>query len=97
MSALWARYLRTLAAHPFRTQSCTSMTTFGLADLAAQQIDPPPRFDGARTLRMMVYGGFVFAPIARTWFLFIDKLIPGISFLLHNFYVLIHGFLYHSN
>ncbi|OJJ29774.1 hypothetical protein ASPWEDRAFT_46531 [Aspergillus wentii DTO 134E9] len=67
-------YRTQLARRPLLTQCITTASLFiagdGLAQHVFEKNEEPHDF--ARTARMGVYGGAIFAPIASTWFKFLS-------------------------
>ncbi|KAF7558772.1 hypothetical protein G7046_g5391 [Stylonectria norvegica] len=69
-------YSRKLAARPLLTQSVTTAILFATGDITAQQVVEKRGVKGhdlTRTGRMALYGGFVFGPVATTWFGFLAR------------------------
>lgn len=81
-------YDRWLQSSPLLTKGVTSAILFGLGDQIAQRIDKfdENERDGCeayncyglqRTAKMMVWGGFVFAPVGHVWYNFLEKAVRG--------------------
>ncbi|EGU89103.1 protein SYM1 [Fusarium oxysporum f. sp. raphani 54005] len=75
-------YNARLAARPLLTQSVTTAFLFATGDVTAQQLVEKKgveKHDLVRTGRMALYGGFVFGPVATTWFAFLARRVnvPG--------------------
>ncbi|KAH6681021.1 Mpv17/PMP22 family protein [Plectosphaerella plurivora] len=71
-----AWYRASLAARPLLTQSITTSMLFATGDIMAQQAMDKRGLKGhdfSRTGRMALYGGFVFGPVATTWFNFLAR------------------------
>ncbi|CAK0744581.1 hypothetical protein CVIRNUC_001559 [Coccomyxa viridis] len=68
---LWALYLAALQVQPLLTKCMTSAVGFILGDGIAQAI-AKECFDGLRTLRFAIIGFTLHAPIADTWFTFLE-------------------------
>lgn len=69
-------YNARLAARPLLTQSVTTAVLFATGDITAQQLVKKKgmeKHDLVRTGRMALYGGFVFGPVATTWFGFLAR------------------------
>eukprot|EP00644_Phytophthora_capsici_P007224 jgi/Phyca11/112726/e_gw1.22.444.1 len=71
-----------LRRSPVITKCVTSAVLFGVGDRIAQRLENTPKDedDGAllskgtaRTMRMMVWGGVLFAPIVHTWVNFVER------------------------
>ncbi|RLN86816.1 hypothetical protein BBJ28_00018463 [Nothophytophthora sp. Chile5] len=81
------RYDQWLLASPLLTKGITSAVLFGLGDRIAQKIEGAERDDReddtgdrhglARTARMMIWGGLIFAPIGHAWYNFLEKAVRG--------------------
>jgi hypothetical protein len=69
---LWVFYLDSLISHPLLTKCCTSAVGFMLGDSIAQVLTRDPH-NFVRTLRFVIIGFFMHAPIADTWFTFLEK------------------------
>jgi protein Mpv17 len=76
MVAFLRWYNARLAARPLLTSSVTTAVLFATGDITAQQLVEKRGFKGhdlTRTGRMALYGGFVFGPVATTWFGFLAR------------------------
>ncbi|EYE95226.1 Mpv17/PMP22 family protein [Aspergillus ruber CBS 135680] len=70
------RYQRSLLQRPVLTQSVTTTCLFVVGDgLAQHGVERKSLFshDMTRTVRMALYGGVVFGPVATKWFLFLQN------------------------
>jgi hypothetical protein len=81
-------YDRWLRDSPLLTKAGTSALLFGLGDRIAQRIESSDTDDRSelaernslqRTARMMVWGGFLFAPVGHAWYNFLEKAVRGKS------------------
>ncbi len=68
---LWSLYLAALQTAPLLTKCLTSAVGFILGDSIAQLI-AKERYNVLRTLRFATIGFSLHAPIADTWFLFLE-------------------------
>lgn len=84
MSFFFNYYKRQLVNHPFLTNAISTGLIFGAGDVLAQSIlSPKPsaidnndfnnNYDYARTMRSVIYGSCVWAPIGDKWFKFLAK------------------------
>ncbi|KFH45512.1 hypothetical protein ACRE_036540 [Hapsidospora chrysogenum ATCC 11550] len=74
--SLFRWYNGRLAARPLLTQAVTTSILFATGDITAQQLVERrglEKHDLTRTGRMALYGGFVFGPVATTWFNFLAR------------------------
>ncbi|KAM4058103.1 peroxisomal protein [Hirsutella rhossiliensis] len=74
--SLFRWYNGKLASRPLLTQSVTTAVLFATGDITAQQLVDKRGIKGhdlTRTGRMALYGGFVFGPVATTWFGFLAR------------------------
>lgn len=67
-----------LSKHPILTKSITSGVLFGVGDWMAQRIEQRKRkekqpHDLHRTLRMMIWGGVLFAPVGHAWYNLLER------------------------
>lgn len=80
--SFFRRYTHLLATRPLLTNVLSTGFLFGAGDVLAQQIaahhEPRP-FDWARTLRAVIYGGIVFAPLGDRWYKVLAKIKVGLS------------------
>lgn len=73
-------YNQLLERQPLLTKCATSGALFFAGDTTAQCVSAkgwPDRYDWARSRRMGLYGGLVFAPLAHSWFWALEKWMPG--------------------
>lgn len=70
MSSFFARYNQLLKTRPLTTNMLTTGALFGTGDCLAQILFPEEgsKYDYPRTLRAVVYGTAVFAPIGDKWY-----------------------------
>lgn len=72
MSSFYARYNNLLKKRPFVTNALTTGFLFGTGDYLAQQIalsnEKQNNYDHLRSLRAVIYGGIVFAPLGDKWY-----------------------------
>ncbi|KAF4589454.1 Mpv17/PMP22 [Ophiocordyceps camponoti-floridani] len=76
VASLFRWYNAKLASRPLLTQSVTTAVLFATGDITAQQLVDKRGVKGhdlMRTGRMALYGGFVFGPVATTWFGFLSR------------------------
>lgn len=80
MARLLARYDQLLQRHPLATKCTTSAVLFGVGDVLAQAVESNgvlESVDTSRVLRMLIWGGCIFAPLAHTWYKMLDKVVKG--------------------
>lgn len=83
MASLYYKYNQLLVKRPFVTNSVSTAFLFGAGDFLAQKIaDKDTSYDLARTLRAVIYGGIIFAPLGDRWY----KILPRVKmpFLAHK-------------
>lgn len=72
MSSFYGRYNQLLKQRPILTNVLTTGFLFGTGDYLAQQISISSqngrKYDYSRTLRAVIYGGIIFAPLADKWY-----------------------------
>lgn len=76
---MFASFNRIITKKPLVTNMLTTGFLFGSGDLLAQSLFPPEtqkNFDPMRTLRLVLYGGIIFAPIGLKWYKFLGTLKP---------------------
>ncbi|DBA03854.1 TPA: hypothetical protein N0F65_004544 [Lagenidium giganteum] len=77
-----------LTKSPLLTKSLTSAALFGLGDCIAQRLEEDDDSSAAdssegnegsmeRTVRMMVWGGLLFAPVAHGWYNGLERVVRG--------------------
>lgn len=69
---IWTLYLDSLVTNPLLTKCITSAVGFIVGDSLAQLITAQP-YSSLRTLRFAVIGFTLHAPVADTWFRFLEK------------------------
>ncbi len=69
---IWSLYLQVLSSGPLLTKCLTSAVGFILGDSIAQLFSREP-YAVLRTLRFAVIGFTLHAPVADTWFQFLEK------------------------
>lgn len=75
-----AAYQSLLERCPILTKAATSAVLFFGGDVGAQCIEHgriPDSFDTRRTVRMTLWGGLFFAPLAHGWFNLLEKLVKA--------------------
>jgi hypothetical protein len=73
MLKLWSLYLDSLSTSPLLTKCLTSAVGFILGDSIAQAISSGEPYSFLRTVRYAVIGLTLHAPIADTWFRFLER------------------------
>lgn len=71
MSSFYAKYNQILKKRPVLTNVVTTAFLFGTGDALAQKVanrNKPKPHDSLRTLRAVIYGGVIFAPMADKWY-----------------------------
>ncbi|KAK6454521.1 uncharacterized protein RJT20DRAFT_59117 [Scheffersomyces xylosifermentans] len=73
MASLFAKYNKLLLKRPLLTNIISTGFLFGSGDFLAQRLFPPidvpiPPYDFPRTIRAVIYGSIVFAPIGSRWY-----------------------------
>lgn len=76
----WAKYQQLLIAHPWKTQTIGTGALVATGDVVTQQFveQKGVTHDFARTARMGVVG-LIIGPVLRTWYLTLDRLVPGVA------------------
>ena len=69
---LWGLYLAALQTNPLLTKCLTSAIGFIIGDAIAQVI-AKERYNILRTIRFAAIGFILHAPIADTWFIFLEQ------------------------
>jgi len=82
MSRLLSRYLHYLSVYPLPTKIVTSASLFGAGDVISQYVDgtmvSKNGFNQDRTMKAMVWGGIIFAPLAHVWYnKVLERFVPG--------------------
>ena len=80
MSFIVSNYLRLLNSHPWTTTCVATGILCGLGDIIAQQAVERRTLrnhNARRTLRMASIGALVIGPGIRTWFMFLERMIPS--------------------
>lgn len=74
----WAKYQQLLIAHPWKTQIIGTGFLVALGDVVTQQFVEcrGTNHNFVRTARMGLVGVMI-APVLRTWFLALDRIVPG--------------------
>jgi protein Mpv17 len=77
MSGFFAWYQATLEVHPLSVTMGTTAVMNGLGDAIAQALERKLRYDTRRTLLLVLWGMFVYAPIALIWYSVLERAFPG--------------------
>ncbi|KAL9962828.1 hypothetical protein ACROYT_G031973 [Oculina patagonica] len=74
----WAKYQQLLITHPWKTQTIGTGVLVAAGDVVTQQFVERKGFnhDCIRTARMGVVG-LIIGPVLRTWYLTLDRIVPG--------------------
>lgn len=78
MSSFYAKYNQLLTRRPLLTNMVSTGFLFGTGDYLAQKIaisksEHGKNYDLTRTLRAVIYGGIVFAPLGDKWYKILAK------------------------
>lgn len=79
---MFKRYQNLLARRPILTNMVQTGFLFGTGDCLAQKLFPHKddgQYDYERTLRAIVYGGIIFAPVGHQWYVLLSKFNPSRS------------------
>eukprot|EP00088_Acartia_fossae_P007435 TRINITY_DN13495_c0_g1_i2.p1 TRINITY_DN13495_c0_g1~~TRINITY_DN13495_c0_g1_i2.p1 ORF type:complete len:183 (-),score=16.46 TRINITY_DN13495_c0_g1_i2:391-939(-) len=82
MAFIWRQYTRVLEKYPWRTQILQSGILCATGDAIAQTLVERKKlsdFDPSRSAKFFILGSCVVAPIIRTWYLALDRIVkfPG--------------------
>ncbi|XP_020610547.1 protein Mpv17-like [Orbicella faveolata] len=74
----WATYQQLLITHPWKTQTIGTGVLVAAGDVVTQQFVERKglKHDFFRTARMGVVG-LIIGPVLRTWYLTLDRIVPG--------------------
>jgi len=81
----FAKYQKLIARRPLLANMLQTGFLFGTGDFLAQRLFPDDghhdkqRYDWERSLRAIVYGGIIFAPLGHNWYIFLSKINVGRS------------------
>lgn len=78
MAYVWRQYVKLLEKYPFRTQIMTSGILCATGDTIAQTVVERRKlseFDPSRTAKFFMLGSCVVAPVIRTWYIALEKIV----------------------
>jgi len=81
--SFYAKYNHLLKTKPLATNVVSTGLLFGAGDYLAQRIaisklETDQKYDYSRSLRAIIYGGIIFAPIGDKWYKILNRVnIPG--------------------